>query len=166
MPRPSFIAAWAASQRIYDPVNSGAKVAGVIGGTVEKNINNLTTAQRWNNTCAVRMSYILGEAGLMIPNIHGQTVSGADGRKYFFRVRDLIGFLKQRWGKAEIVKYPASGGGALVGKKGVILFEVSGWSDAHGHATLFNGQSCYDHCYFNELEAKYRTDRANFWGLR
>ena len=33
-------------------------------------------------------------------------------------------------------------------------------------ATLFNGQSCYDHCYFNEPEAKYRTDRANFWGLR
>jgi len=55
---------------------------------------------------------------------------------------------------------------SLVGKKGVILFEVSGWSDPQGHATLFNGQSCYDHCYFNEPEAKYRTDRANFWGLR
>jgi len=162
MPRPSFIAAWAASQRIYDPVNSGARVAKVIGGNVEKNINNSTDAHRWNNTCAVRMSYILGEAGLMIPNILGQTVSGADGRKYFFRVRDLIGFLKQQWGKAEVVKYPASGGGTLVGKKGVILFEVSGWSDAQGHATLFNGQSCYDHCYFNEPEAKYRTDRANF----
>ena len=72
----------------------------------------------------------------------------------------------QSCGKAEVVKYPASGGGMLVGKKGVILFEVSGWSDAQGHATLFNGQSCYDHCYFNEPEAKYRTDRANFWGLR
>ena len=33
-------------------------------------------------------------------------------------------------------------------------------------ATLFNGQSCYDHCYFNEPEATYHTDRANFWGLR
>lgn len=69
MPRPSFIAAWTASQRIYDPVNSGARVAKVIGGNVEKNINNSTAAQRWNNTCAVRMSYILGKAGLMIPNI-------------------------------------------------------------------------------------------------
>ena len=38
MSRPSFIAAWAASQRIYDPVNSGARVAKVIGGNVEKNI--------------------------------------------------------------------------------------------------------------------------------
>jgi hypothetical protein len=130
MHRPSFIAAWAASHRIYDPVNSGARVENLTGGNVEKNINNATAAQHWNNTCAVRMSYILGEAGLMIPTIHGQTVSGADGRKYFFRVQDLIGFLKQRWGKAEVVKYPASGGGTFVGKKGVILFEVSGWSDA------------------------------------
>jgi len=79
MSRPSFIAAWAASHRIDDPVNSGARVAKVIGANIEKNINNSTAAQRWNNTCAVRMSYILGEAGLMIPNIHGQTVSGRTG---------------------------------------------------------------------------------------
>lgn len=58
MSRPSFNAAWAASQRIYDPANPGAKVAKVIGGNVEKNINNPVPAQRWDNTCAVRMSYI------------------------------------------------------------------------------------------------------------
>nr|WP_217496994.1 T6SS effector amidase Tae4 family protein [Pseudoduganella umbonata] len=69
-------------------------------------------------------------------------------------------------GKPEVVKYPAADGGPLKGKKGVILFEVSGWSDAQGHATLFDGRSCYDHCYFNEPEAKFRTDRANFWRLR
>ena len=56
MSRPSFITAWAASQRIYDPINSGARVAKVIGGNVEKNINHSTAVQRWNNTCAVRMS--------------------------------------------------------------------------------------------------------------
>jgi len=132
MSRPSFITAWAASQRIYDLVNSGARVGKVIGGNIEKGINHSTAEQRWNNTCAVRMSYILGEAGLMIPNILGQTVPGADGRKYFFRVWDLIGFLKQQWGKAEVVKYPVSGSGTLVGKKGLILFEVSNWSDAQG----------------------------------
>lgn len=166
MPRPSFTAAWTASQRIYDPSNPGAKVARVIGGNVEKNINNPDAKQRWDNTCAVRMSYILGEAGLMIPSISGQTVSGADGRRYFFRVRDLIAFLKHRWGKAEVVEYPASGGGALAGKRGVILFEVSGWSNAQGHATLFDGRSCYDHCYFNEPGATYHTNRANFWSLQ
>lgn len=165
MARPYFSHAWAASQRIYDPANSGAKVAKTIGGLVEKNINNPDPKQRWSNTCAVRMSYILNQAGMVIPRIPGQTVSGADKRQYFFRVKNLIAFLEQRWGKAEVVKYPPSGGGALAGKKGLILFEVSGWSDAQGHATLFNGNICYDHCYFNEPGAKYRTDRANFWSL-
>ncbi len=165
MSRPSFISAWAASQRIYSSTNTSAHVAKTIGGYVEKNINNPDSNQRWNNTCAVRMSYILNQAGLIIPRIQGQTVSGADKRQYFFRVGNLIRFLEQRWGKAEIVKYPPTGGGSLAGKKGIILFEVSGWSDAQGHATLFNGNTCYDHCYFNEPGANYRTDRANFWSL-
>ncbi|MCK7577749.1 MAG: type VI secretion system amidase effector protein Tae4 [Chromatiales bacterium] len=63
------------------------------------------------------------------------------------------------------MKYPPSGGGELAGKNGAILFEVSGWSDAQGHATLFNGSACYDHCYFNEPGVNYRTDRASFWSL-
>ncbi len=106
MSRPFFAFAWAASQRNYDPSESGPKVAEVIGGYVEKNINNPDPAQRWSNTCAVRMSYILNEAGLIIPKIPGQTVSGADKRQYFFRVRNLITFLQQRWGKPEVVVYP------------------------------------------------------------
>lgn len=165
MSRPSFAAAWAASMRIYDPTNPAAKVAEVIGGYVEKNINNPDPKQRWGNTCAVRISYILNESGLAIPRIQGQTVSGADKRQYFFRVNNLIVFLKSKWGRPEVVKYPPSGGGSLSGKKGLILFETSGWLDARGHATLFNGSICYDHCYFNEPGVNYRTDRANFWSL-
>lgn len=165
MTRPSFHAAWAASTRIYDPANSAAKVAQVIGGNVAANVNHQDPRLRWRNTCAVRMSYVLNQAGMPIPRLPAQTVSGADRRWYFYRVKNLIAFLEQRWGKAEIVKYPPSGGGPLAGKKGLILFEVSGWSDAEGHATLFNGSTCYDHCYFNEPDANYRTDRANFWSL-
>jgi hypothetical protein len=165
MSRPSFSVAWAAAMRIYDLADSAAKAAQVIGGNVAKNIGNPNAAQRWSNTCAVRMSYILNQSGLVIPTIAGKTVSGADRRQYFFRVKDLIAFLQQRWGKPEIVNYPPSGGGTLAGKKGIVLFEVSGWSDAAGHATLYNGSGCYDHCYFNEPEARYRTDRANFWSL-
>lgn len=151
--------------RIYDPTDSAGKAAQVIGGNVAKNIGNPNAAQRWSNTCAVRMSYILNQSGLVIPTIAGKTVSGVDKRQYFFRVKDLIAFLQQRWGQPEIVNNPPSGGGSLAGKKGIVLFEVSGWSDAAGHATLYNGSGCYDHCYFNEPEARYRTDRANFWSL-
>ncbi len=165
MKRPPFSAAWMASLRIYDAKDPGGKIASVIGGNVEKNIRDPEIQQRWTNTCAVRMSYILNVSGTPIPRIPGQTVTGGDKHQYFFRVRNLISFLQRKWGNPEIVKYPPYGGGALAGRQGVILFEVSGWADAAGHATLYNGSRCYDHCYFNEPGVNYRTDRANFWSL-
>jgi hypothetical protein len=128
MVRPSFDKAWAASRQIYDVADPASKVAKMIGGYVEKNINNSNSEQKWNNTCAVRMSYILNQSGLIIPAFRGQTVSGADKRQYFFRVNDLIRFLTSKWGKPEIVEFPPSDGGSLAGKKGLILFEVSGWT--------------------------------------
>lgn len=161
--RPFFNAAQMAAHKIYDPANSAEKVGKIIGGMVEKNIQNPDPSQRWKNTCAVRMSYILNQSGLLIPAISGETVSGADKHQYFYRVRNLITFLHQRWGSPEVVQYPPAG--EFAGRKGVILFEVSGWSDARGHATLFDGSRCYDECYFNSPEATYRTDRANFWSL-
>jgi len=172
MTRPNFDTAWALSRKIYvrgepDPE---IRVAKVIGGRVADNINNPNPKQRWENTCAVRMSYILNYSGVIIPAITGKTVSGADKKQYFYRVRDLITFLKEIWGKPEVVDYPPEDGGKISEKKGVILFEVSGWSDAAGHATLFNGKllddnKCYDRCYFNSPEVEYQTDRANFWSL-
>lgn len=101
MVRPSFDKAWAASRQIYDVADPASKVAKMIGGYVEKNINNSNSEQKWNNTCAVRMSYILNQSGLIIPAFRGQTVSGADKRQYFFRVNDLIRFLTSKWGKPE-----------------------------------------------------------------
>jgi hypothetical protein len=48
---------------------------------------------------------------------------------------------------------------------GLVLFEIDGWQDAIGHATLWNGRGCYDHCYFNEAGANYTSRAANFWRL-
>ncbi len=117
MNRRSFAAAWASSVRIDDPANTGVRVAQIIGGDVEKNISNPDPAQRWSNACAARTRYILNQSGVAIPGIPGQTVSGAGKRPSFFRVRNLIAFFEQRWGKPEIVRYPPSGGGALAGRK-------------------------------------------------
>ncbi len=166
MTRPYFAVAWNASLKIYDAQNPLEKVAKVIGGHVAINIH-APPPRNWKNACAVRMSYILNQSGIFIPATGSKTVTGADKRNYFFRVPDVINFLKQVWGKPDsIVPYPPAGGGsALTGKKGVILFEISGWSDALGHATLWNGSFCYDHCYFNEPEARYKTNQANFWSL-
>ncbi|AKJ28714.1 type VI secretion system amidase effector protein Tae4 [Caldimonas brevitalea] len=166
MTRPTFEAAWAASLRIYSPSDSSGKVAQVVGGAVARNIN-APAPYKWTNTCAVRMSYILNQSGVLIPARPEATVTGADKRHYFYRVPDLISFLTQQWGKPDlVVPYPPPGGGQLAGKKGVVMFEVTGWRDARGHATLWDGSICYDHCYFNEPGVNYRTDRANFWSLR
>lgn len=164
MSKPSFAAAWAASQTIFDPANSGERVAQVIGGEVAAHIRDKKNP--WRNTCAVRMSYILNQSGVTIPPVPVKTKKGADHRNYFYRVKDVIAFLKAQWGNPEVVAYPPPGGGAVAGQKGVILFEVQGWGDAAGHATLFDGAACYDHCYFNEPGATYRTSQANFWALK
>ncbi|MCO6507249.1 MAG: hypothetical protein J6578_00425 [Snodgrassella sp.] len=108
----------------------------------------------------------MNQSGFRIPFIPKQTVSGGDKKfKYFYRVNHLINFLYTELGKLEIVRYPPSRGGKPNWKKGIILFEVSGWSNATGHATLFNGYKCYDSCYFNEPESTYIAERANFWRL-
>lgn len=165
MVRPVFNAAWAASQRISSPLNQSAKVAALIGGTVARNIA-LTPPLGWKNTCAVRMSYILNQSGMPVPRIPGKTVSGDDKKWYFYRVKDLIEFLTQRWGKADLIlPFPVAGRKDMADKRGVILFEVVGWQDANGHASLWNGSECYDHCYFNQDGANYRTSRASFWSL-
>lgn len=135
----------------------------MIGGDVAANIHD--KANPWTNTCAVRMSYILNQSGVTIPAEPGKTKKGAGKQNYFYRVKDVSAFLRHRWGAPEIVAYPPGGGGSLVGRKGIVLFEVQGWSNASGHATLFNGVACYDHCYFDEPGVAYRTSQADFWVL-
>lgn len=168
--RPLFNVAWIASQQIFRNSDSleqrRQRVATMIGGNVAFNINHKDPKLRWKNLCAVRMSYILNHSGLRIPHVLKETVTGEDKKfNYFYRIKNIIQFLRVQWGPPQIVPFPQYGDKKLAKKKGVILFEVSGWPDAMGHATLFNGSSCYDSCIFYESEATYRTDRANFWKL-
>jgi hypothetical protein len=163
--RISFQVASQASRRIYDANHSAKKVADVIGGDVASYINHRDPSKRWENTCAIRMSYIFNESGLLIPRMPSATVSGKDGRQYFFRVSALKAFLKFQWGPPLAISYPPSNAVGLVGKQGVILFKVSGWIDASGHATLYDGSACYDRCYFNVAGTTYTTKAAYFWDL-
>lgn len=166
--RPSFALAWAASSRIYDRNDPLGKVAEVIGGKVAFNISGTSEKFRWKNTCAVRISYILNESGLRIPAAGLETVSGTNGRWYFYRVIALIAFLKKEWGEPDLViDNPQEHTKQLIGKKGLLIFEVDGWSDAAGHASLWNGNGqCYDNCYFNSAVATYSSRRLSFWELK
>ena len=57
-------------------VNSVSAVGTHIGGKVDHNINNLTPAQgKFENACAIRMSYALNNSSGKIPYMHGKTVS-------------------------------------------------------------------------------------------
>lgn len=164
--RPRFLAAWTAAKNIYDPNDPLGKVKNTIGGAVKRNFEIPVESGGWENSCAVRMSYVLNYTGHPVPRIGQLTVSGADKKWYFFRVRDLIPYLTKTWGKPDmIVNYPQLPVTQLANKKGLILFEVSGWGNAGGHATFWNGTSCSDRCYFNEPGTNYSTPRANFWEL-
>jgi hypothetical protein len=43
--------------------------------------------------------------------------------------------------------------------QGIIIFDVD-WADATGHASLWNGKDCSDHCYFE------KATEASIWLLK
>jgi len=120
-------------------------VANTIGGKVKLNIDNKT----FKNLCAVRMSYVLNKCGIKILATDGATSGGEDGKRYLYRVADLRPFLARKFGQPDATDSSASHS-ALIGKKGIIVFEVP-FGGATGHATLWGGNSgedCSDSCYF------------------
>lgn len=68
----------------------------------------------------------------------------------------LTQYLKETYGPPKIIdasEYKQT----LSGKKEIIVFEVSGWQDATGHADLWNGFSCVGSDYGN------KADQIFFW---
>lgn len=160
LPRPTLAAAWQKFNYIYsggDLVATGDK----IGGKVKYNIDLGKESPQlgFTNGCAIRLSYVLNHTGMQIPFIDGQVSSGADGKWYIFRVRELIRFLHSRMGSPDFAqRHPAPA--HFKGRKGILVFEVAQWADAEGHATLWNGMTCSDNCYFPKAEA------AHLWSLQ
>jgi hypothetical protein len=157
-PRPSFQIMWHNFVTVYGD-GSVASVGKKIGGKVQENIDLGAKDPKagFTNACAIRMSYSLNHSGVNISGGTWKTVSGGDKKQYIYRVLDLIKFLNQTFGKPDkTVKNPKSGD--FSGKKGIILFSVH-WSDATGHATLWDGKTCSDHCYFD------KAAEASLWVL-
>jgi hypothetical protein len=125
---PSFSLLWAH----YPDDQEQDKVKQRIGGNV--NLPWLT------NTCVVRMSYAFNLSGQPVPNGHAglTTVSGADGRRYAFRVREFKSYLENEYKAPDITGSSMS---AFQNSKGIIMFDVSGWSDATGHFDMWNGSA-------------------------
>lgn len=135
----------------------------MIGGR----FSGLYKNEAYLNTCAVRMSYALNRSGLKLgpPPSAGGSIQGADGYMYWIRVSDLKPYLIKRFKGADeelrLPIIPASLVGdieamrplyderkrlaktwldsKLKNRNGIVVFEVSGWGDASGHFTLWNG---------------------------
>lgn len=135
----------------------------------------------WENTCCIRMSKALNYSGVKLSNApsRGGTINGKDGYKYWIRVRDLMAFLKQRFGAADVESEPGQNAiDKFIHKKGIIMFDVTGWGNATGHFTLWDGshliypgdpehdnpQSIY--YYFNMKYNKVRTTKVHLWELK
>jgi hypothetical protein len=145
--KPTYNAMWANFTTIYgsgDLVSVGNK----IGGKVKVNIDLGVTDPNlgFTNGCAIRMSYALNKSGTLVPRGEWKTVSGDNGNWYIYRVKDLIKFLNSSFGKPDkTVKNPKPTD--FHGESGILVFTVD-WRDATGHATLWNGTICSDHCHF------------------
>lgn len=142
-----------------DEINDVSSVGTFIGGKVNHNINNLTPEQgRFENACAIRMSYALNKAGSKIPYMRGKTVSGKNGNWHFYTVENLKQHLINTFGKPDLeVKNPQPID--FKTKKGILVFDVN-WLDATGHATLWDGVNCSDKCYFP------KASKAYLWELK
>lgn len=161
MKRPSLVRTRLAFKEIYNDIGKSVSAVGTkIGGKVNYNINSLSIEQgRFENACAIRMSYVLNKTGIKIPYIKGKTVSGGKGNWYLYRVQDLIDFLYDTFGEPDNI-VPSPSPSKFESFQGILVVEVQGWGDASGHATIWNGLSCSDECYFP------LSHKAYLWTLK
>ena len=158
MKRPNFLQAW---QR-YNEINiSVLDVGKKIGGNVGLNISlgEQDPLQGFTNACAIRMSYVFNYTGVKILRGDWKTVSGADKNWYIYRVKDFLLYMNRMYGRPDwLINNPTVDN--FKGLNGILIFTVNGWSDASGHATLWNGTVCSDHCYFPQ------ASEAALWILK
>lgn len=142
-----------------------------------------TSPETWSNTCATRMSYALNRSGLKLPVApNGGSIVGDDKYNYWIRVAQLSKKLSDHLGKPDFllkhepierfrkdladkrVEVTRKFLSTVAGKKGIVVFEVTGWQDATGHFTLWDGK---DLLYVGEGS---HNDQSSyeyyFWFLR
>ncbi|HEX3436608.1 MAG TPA: T6SS effector amidase Tae4 family protein [Pseudacidobacterium sp.] len=111
----------------------------------------IATMPPGTNTCAMRLSRALNYAGKVheIPENGGilklYTLKGGDHLNYLLRVSELTRYLYRRYGTPTVsVNYSPTETESVtpfLGKRGIICWHVTGWDDATGHYTLWNGQT-------------------------
>lgn len=143
----------------------------MLGGAAQKNIQAPGFGPN-GNACASRMSVALSLSGHKIDETLAQTsrarTLGTDrGYRIIYGVADLRNYLLRAFGQPmsdNVSPY----NDAFGGKKGIIAFNVSGWSGATGHIALWNGSafrepSFDDYSQYSEGSAA--TFKGEFWEM-
>ena len=101
-----------------------------------------------NNTCVIRMCYALNHSGFTVHGDAGlQVLSGKDGYHYGYRVAEFKRYMEHHFGPPQKVGT----------QRGIICFDVDGWSDATGHFDLWDGGGCRHEDY------SYRASSREIW---
>lgn len=149
--------AWAPFQTIWQKYPHGE------AEDVKRRIGGAINAAYITNTCTIRVSRALTEAGMKINPItladgnNMLLVKGANGVGLPIRVKEFSQWVVKRFGQPQI-KVVNRGDGTedvpqqFLGKKGLIKFDVRVWSDATGHFDLWDGEACAHNCYFDKAK--------------
>lgn len=175
-----------------------------IGNNLISYYNNPKTKSSWENTCAFRMSRGLNYSGFKLPynnlsyRAKGSTGGvhiGQDKLNYWYRVRELGKYLEQHLGSPEFDETLLKAGlgqvktrlsqdkwNELYNMKGIIMFKVSGWGNASGHFTLWDGKDLiypgnplhnnpnseyyYFHMKYEQNGRVIQTDEIKLWELK
>lgn len=140
----------------------------MVGGKVWQNYKSRMNddVNPYANSCAIRMSRTLNYNDILIknePKLPGATGSGSDGKWYYYKVDPLMKFLEKTFGPYDISRKRTDSDvvTTFANKKGIIVFKVSGWKDATGHFTLWDGTNLiyatHDYFTFNE-DGAFTTD--------
>jgi Type VI secretion system (T6SS), amidase effector protein 4 len=139
---------------------------------VRQLIGGAANNPKFENTCVLRVSRAFNYAGTQAKIPGGKaglyTVMGADKLSYALRVAEFKQYMINTYGspsKVSLLKDKKIDKTKFMGINGVICFEVSGWGDATGHFSLWDGNNCSycgDHEYFNMVEGV-RTTKISLW---
>lgn len=171
--RPRFSTLWNAYAEVGH--KGSVEVYGLVGGGVEA--ARAEKPDAYANACALRISRAFNYGGYKIPKgtiIQNQPIyrlSGADHLPYIMKVVDFLAFLNHNWGEPDHT-LTQTDSNFINGRKGVIVMEITGWSDASGHATLWNGSVAGDNSDYHRQDShtydnpRVKLERLNFWELK
>ncbi|SDS16136.1 type VI secretion system amidase effector protein Tae4 [Pseudomonas granadensis] len=171
--RPKFSTLWTAYAEVGP--KSSIEVYALVGGNVEA--ARAEKPDAYANACALRISRGFNYGGYKIPKgtiIPSKSIyrlAGADQLPYIMKVADFLAFLKHNWGAPDR-ELKMSESDYINGKKGVIIMEINGWSDATGHATLWNGSATGDNSDYHRPDSHtydrpdVKLEKINFWELK